>query len=288
MDDLAKADWTDPERVKSLIDSYDERYGELFWSGLTSLIGQTPRPTVLEFGCGPGLFLADSVKRLQASQVYGFDSSEEMLSQARDLLGKVLPIDKIHLARIDFDKEWPNPGHPGVDLAFSGYMLHEVNDPLGLLKAANPLIGDSGVSVVFDFISGDGDAFVRAMVKRGMTKKRALMRYPHVCKHSLDDLVGLFRNAGYQAVESVKIDGFRAIVVGRRAEEELLPRETVEHKQSPWAFEGSELVCPRCGSKNVTRIVDRWAMQRGVQVFQCSSCGRKFYDRGVDDYSPTY
>ncbi len=288
MEDLAKADWTDPERVKSLIDSYDERYGEPFWSGLTRLIGQTSRPVVLEFGCGPGLFLADSVKRLCANQVYGFDSSEEMLNQARDILSRVMPIDRISLVRIDFDKEKPTPGHPKVDLAFSGYMLHEVKDPLGLVKAAKPLISEGGVSVVFDFVSGDRNAFVRGMMRRGMTKERALMRYPHVCKHSLDDLVSLFRTAGYQGVESVKLDEFRAIVVGRRAGEEMLPKESVQHKQSPWAFDGSELVCPQCGSKNVVRVVDRWAMQRGLQILQCSSCGRKFYDRGVDDYSPTY
>jgi transposase-like protein len=57
---------------------------------------------------------------------------------------------------------------------------------------------------------------------------------------------------------------------------------------SPWAFEDSELECPRCHSKRVTRVLKTWSMRRGIQTFECHACGKKFVLRDVDDYSPLF
>ncbi|TFG95257.1 hypothetical protein E4H12_13640 [Candidatus Thorarchaeota archaeon] len=65
-------------------------------------------------------------------------------------------------------------------------------------------------------------------------------------------------------------------------------RMSSNRKKSPWAFEDAELQCPRCQSKRVNRILEHWATQRGIQMFKCTVCGNKFYDRNVDDYRPTY
>jgi DNA-directed RNA polymerase subunit RPC12/RpoP len=61
-----------------------------------------------------------------------------------------------------------------------------------------------------------------------------------------------------------------------------------DRRKSPWAHDDSEVRCPRCGSTNVSRILDTWALSRGIQIFSCASCGKKFYDRGLDDYEPTF
>ena len=59
-------------------------------------------------------------------------------------------------------------------------------------------------------------------------------------------------------------------------------------KESPWAYDDTELRCPRCQSNRVTRILDSWALRRGIQMFKCNACGRKFYHKGFDNYEPTY
>ena len=59
-------------------------------------------------------------------------------------------------------------------------------------------------------------------------------------------------------------------------------------KASPWAENKSELTCPRCGSNRIVRILDSWTRPRGVQMFKCVSCDKKFYDRDYDDYRPTF
>ncbi len=59
-------------------------------------------------------------------------------------------------------------------------------------------------------------------------------------------------------------------------------------KRSPWAYDEGGLQCPRCHSIRVNRIVNTWAMRKGIQMFKCAACGQKFYHRDVDDYQPTY
>ncbi|RLI55464.1 MAG: hypothetical protein DRO87_05975 [Candidatus Thorarchaeota archaeon] len=59
-------------------------------------------------------------------------------------------------------------------------------------------------------------------------------------------------------------------------------------KNSPWAHDETDLKCPRCKSTRITRILDDWAFRRGVQMYRCSNCGKKFYDKGFDDYRPTF
>ncbi|NWF95056.1 MAG: methyltransferase domain-containing protein [Candidatus Thorarchaeota archaeon] len=293
MENLAKADWDDPQRVKGLIDSYTERYGEVFWSALLHVLGSRRRDTVVELGCGPGLFLVDAVGRLGSSFVYGLDASQEMLARARDFLRQVLPEDRFRLVRVDFDTESISVGSPGADLCFAGYLLHEVANPVGLLTQTAALLRPEGACAVFDFVSGDEEGFVKAMVGRGVSEEHARRRYPHMCKHSLEDLTDVFSRSGYASISHVLADGFRAIVVGVRSRSQRVEASSVSNthssrRSSPWAHDDSEVKCPSCQSTKVFRVLDRWALSRGVQVFQCTSCGRKFYERGVDDYQPTF
>ncbi|MHA2004721.1 MAG: IS1/IS1595 family N-terminal zinc-binding domain-containing protein [Candidatus Thorarchaeota archaeon] len=58
--------------------------------------------------------------------------------------------------------------------------------------------------------------------------------------------------------------------------------------RSPWAHQASDIECPRCHSHHVYRIFDRWGRSKGVQMFQCTSCGRKYYTRGIDNFRPTF
>ncbi|TET14737.1 MAG: hypothetical protein E3J82_01605 [Candidatus Thorarchaeota archaeon] len=63
---------------------------------------------------------------------------------------------------------------------------------------------------------------------------------------------------------------------------------STKRHNSPWAADDSTVKCTRCGSSKIFRILNRWAFSKGVQMFECTSCGKKFYDKGYDDYSPTF
>ncbi len=294
MSDLGRADWSDPERVKKLVSSYSQRYGPVFWKTMQKLTGGKTRATVADFGCGPGLFLADALSKYKAKRVIGLDASESMLKQASELLQGKLPQKDIILKAVDFDSSVLGLTPSIIDLAFSGFLLHEIRNPAGLVAQVYESVADGGIYAVYDFVSGNMQAFVDHMKKGGMNEVEARRRYPHMCRHSLSDLERMLVGAGFSGVESSVID-IRAVIVGLKSKGQILaddisPVSTMsEGKQkSPWAHDDSEVKCPRCGSANVSRVVDSWAMSRGIQVYSCASCGKKFYERGLDDYQPTF
>ncbi|RDE12048.1 MAG: hypothetical protein C4K48_10565 [Candidatus Thorarchaeota archaeon] len=59
-------------------------------------------------------------------------------------------------------------------------------------------------------------------------------------------------------------------------------------RKSPWAIDESKLQCPSCKSTRVTRVINPWALARGILMFKCSVCGKVFYDKDADDYRPTF
>jgi len=211
---LGKANWQDPERVQGMVQSYNERYPKAFWNVLLELIGAEPREVVAEFGPGPGLFLADTVSKLQTKKVYGLDESESMLKQADEFLSCVLSPDNYVLKQHDFDTGEMTLEPSSVDMVFSGFFLHEVKDPQFIIVQAAQSLKSSGVCVVFDFVSGDEEAFVREMGAHGMDEEKARKRYPHMCKHSVDDIVEFMTKAGLKPTGSKKIRGTAALVVG--------------------------------------------------------------------------
>jgi len=213
---LGKADWQDPDRVQGMVQSYNERYPEEFWSALLELIGAESREVVAEFGPGPGLFLADTVSKLQTKKVYGLDESESMLKQADEFLSCVLSSDNYVLKQHDFNTDEMALEPSSVDMVFSGFFLHEVKDSQSIVVQAAQSLKPSGVCVVFDFVSGNEEAFVRVMGAHGMDEERALKRYPHMCKHSIDDVVEFMTKAGLKPTGSKKIRETAALVVGRK------------------------------------------------------------------------
>ena len=288
LENLAKGDWTDPDKIRGLVESYSKRYGNPFWDGLLTLTSDEPRNSIADFGCGPGLFLVDAVEKFRAKTVYGFDQSVEMLQQALEFLEKRLPSNRRILEQLDFDKAPIPLADRSIDLAFSGFFLHEIEDPLGHVDQVLALLRVGGAYAVYDYVSSDEEEFVLAMAAAGMREERARKRYPHMCKHSIDDIKALLTNAGFQNVRATKVAEARAVVVGFHSTSPGHSSRHDKHLRSPWAHDDSELSCPRCGESKAVRIHDSWGRSRGVQMFECESCGKRFYERGIDDFRPTF
>ncbi len=199
-----------------MVDSYNERYDEFFWSTLRDAIGPDSRKTIAEFGCGPGLFLSDAIDFFNSELAYGFDSSSKMLEYARGILQEKLPDDGLTLECIDFDRKDIPIDEPIVDLAFSGFFLHEVDHPESHLRDALTALSPGGLYAVYDFVSGNRDAFISIMTQKGMDSDRAEARYPHMCRHSIEDIGEIFEDADYDSVRAFRIDEIRAIVIGAK------------------------------------------------------------------------
>jgi ubiquinone/menaquinone biosynthesis C-methylase UbiE len=214
MSHLGRADWEDPKRIQGLIASYSQRYGKKFWNAFHKLTGSEERNTIADFGCGPGLFLVDAIQYYKARNAYGFDKSENMLIYASHFLQEVLNPNDFVLKHVDFDKGEIPLYQDSIDLGFSGYLLHELKNPRKFVAEIQRLIQNNGLYVIYDFISGNPEAFENIMFKQGMAREKARKRYPHMCKHSLSDLHDILRKSGFSSLDSIQLDEIRAIVKG--------------------------------------------------------------------------
>ncbi|MBN2230379.1 MAG: class I SAM-dependent methyltransferase [Candidatus Thorarchaeota archaeon] len=211
---LGKANWNDEERINGLIRSYSTRYDNLFWKTFIPLVGPEPRKAIADFGCGPGLFLVDAAEKFSAQVLIGLDESQEMLDHAEQFIQERTSVESYELKTINFDVTRIPLQPDSVDLAFSGYMLHEVSDPQDFVKQIGRIVRRGGVYVVYDFVSGNEAVFVQKMIERDMSEEQARKRYPHMCKHSIDDIISLMRDAGLKEVKGRAVNDIRAVVVG--------------------------------------------------------------------------
>jgi ubiquinone/menaquinone biosynthesis C-methylase UbiE len=215
-DELAKADWKDHDRIKRMAITYSARYDDSFWRAIKKLTGSTPRRIVADFGCGPGLFLLDAAKVYAAEKIVGLDESSGMLEYARGSITKRSPRQSFELIDINFDNTRIHIAPETIELAFCGFMLHEVRDPQDFVNQVAQTIASAGLYVAYDYISGNEAAFVKAMIKVGIDEDHAHERYPHMCKHSIDDIIALMKNAGLKEIRAVSINDMRAVVVGKK------------------------------------------------------------------------
>jgi len=216
MKNPGKADWTDDDRVQRMVKSYTTRYDEKFWKTFDALLGLKPREFVADFGCGPGLFLADLAVKFNAVMAIALDESKEMLTQAERFLKERTTLESFEIVEVNFDSDEIPLEFDIIDLGFSGFMLHEVANPTEFVSKVFRHIRPWGIYVVYDFISGNEEAFVKAMIEHGMTEERARKRYPHMCKHSANDIVEILQMSGFEDCGIITIDEMRAVVVGHK------------------------------------------------------------------------
>ena len=211
---LAKDAWTDIERVQRMAKTYTMRYDSAFWKTLFSLTSSEPRHVVADFGCGPGLFLADIANRFDAHTAIALDESSQMLALAETNLKKLTKLKSVEIQLVNFDTDKIDIEPGSIDFAFSGFMLHEVANPRKFVPVVHRLAKLMGIYAVYDYVSGNEEKFVKAMVKNGMSEEHARKRYPHMCKHSAADIKEILETSGFSDCRSQTIDEFRAVVVG--------------------------------------------------------------------------
>ncbi len=288
---FSKADWSDPQRVQHMVKIYRIRYDTAFWNSLSRLVGPTPREKIVDLGCGPGLFLVDAAQRFTPKKLIGIDASDEMLSVASSFLNERVGSSMFELKRIDFDKEALPLEQNSIDLVFSGFVLHEVSSPLSHISQVFKVLREDGLYVIYDYVSGDKEAFVRLMVASGMSEETARARYPHMCRHTATEIKTLMKRNGFVNVQVLQIDGARALVRGVKPSDPLAvlgsSQSIPKRSPAPWD-DRPALTCPRCGSTKIIRVLNEWALSQGVQIFECKVCGKKFYERDVDDLRPTF
>jgi ubiquinone/menaquinone biosynthesis C-methylase UbiE len=106
-----------------------------------------PGDRVLDFGCGPGFFTREFVKRVgDKGYVIAADLQEEMLAIVRNKIGPEGLLSRVKTHRCQSDSLDLTPDRDGqVDVAFAIFVVHEVPDREKLFREIAAMLVPGGL-----------------------------------------------------------------------------------------------------------------------------------------------
>lgn len=142
---------TDGELLSRMVHSYAGRFNDAYWTFFDQHVRPrlTASPTLVDLGCGPGLFVQDLNRRVPGAKLFGFDLTPAMVDHARSLdwggskptLGELnLLTDNIPLA------------DASADMVSITAVMHLFDDPFPVLGEIKRVLKPSGTFVLYDWV----------------------------------------------------------------------------------------------------------------------------------------
>jgi SAM-dependent methyltransferase len=195
------AGFTDAELLQHMINSYPERYGDVFWAFFETHLGARlpANAVIVDLGCGPGLFLRALAERYVDAMLYGYDITPAMIAYAQQLKhrGKV-PVFAVHDVA-----STPVPLQTGsVHLVCMTAVLHVLDEPLPALAEIRRLLAPGGLFVLHDWIRTPLSVYLSSRVEgNGETleasRRRWFKMFPIHNKYTEADWRWLLTEAGF-------------------------------------------------------------------------------------------
>jgi len=130
-------------------ETFAGRFNEDFWTEWQTHVApllDTDKPRVLDLGTGPGLFLKELVARYPGVDAVGVECAPWMLEAAADLpAGCRILCEDLHEPHLPFDDGT-------VDAALAAVVIHELTQPVGLLREMQRCLKPGGVLFVLDWV----------------------------------------------------------------------------------------------------------------------------------------
>ncbi|MFN3197296.1 MAG: class I SAM-dependent methyltransferase [Bradymonadia bacterium] len=185
-----------------MVSSFEGRFDDSFWSFWQQHVGDHhgDAPTYVDLGCGPGLMLRAWRQRFPNAQLHGVELQPYMLATARAIAKEV--DGTIHAADLQ-TLVLDLPDH-SVDAALLSMVVHEMGEPVGLMREIKRVLKPGGRLVLMDWVRVplsqylerfDGNVFEVEADAR-------VRRFDHFMEHnkfSRDDLLFILSQTGFTA-----------------------------------------------------------------------------------------
>jgi len=200
---------TDDEFLQRMVSSHADRYNEAFWNFFeqTILTRLPANPTIVDLGCGPGLFLRDLSRRVHQATLYGYDVTPAMIEFARQ---QRLAAASASFAIHDAETAALPLASASVDLICMTAVLHVFDEPLPDLAEIRRLLAPQGIFVLHDWVrtplqdylaareQGTGDELAES-------RRRGFRLFPAHNKYTADDWRWLLSEAGFTVVADAQL-----------------------------------------------------------------------------------
>ena len=193
---------SDAELVERMVDSHAERHDDAFRSFFdTHVAPHLPaRPTIVDLGCGPGLFLRDLSRRFPGAALYGYDLTPAMIAYAQQEVTYAGP--KPALVVHDLTAQ-PVPLADGsVHLVNMTALLHLLDEPLPMLREVRRLLAPEGIFFLNDWVRAPLAEYLDARVEGEGEEREANLPswfrlFPVHNKYTTEDWLWLLIEAGF-------------------------------------------------------------------------------------------
>jgi ubiquinone/menaquinone biosynthesis C-methylase UbiE len=165
----------------------------------------SPQSTVLELGCGTGLFTEKLLRAKHFQEIYATDGADVMLSKAQQTLGATGA--QLRFLQLDFNTNWSSHFEGiGIDAVVSTMALHHAPDKQQLFQQIFEVLKPQGVFVLADHMAGT-TAYAEYLIGR----ERALIRLGREAKENRARILEVIR----MDEERQKEEGNRCETVAR-------------------------------------------------------------------------
>jgi ubiquinone/menaquinone biosynthesis C-methylase UbiE len=210
-----------PHFHDEMVRHFQDRFDPAFWALWDEATAPGAAPTYVDLGTGPGLMLRAWRERFPAASLHAVEIQPYMLETARRIAaetGATLHEADLHTLAL------PLPD-ASVDAALCSMVVHEMREPIGMLREVRRLLRPTGHFVLFDWVrvplreylerQGDPD------LARNPDPAHRADRLEHFMEHNryaLDDLAWLLGETGFRVERTVPWGGGQfAILIAQPA-----------------------------------------------------------------------
>jgi SAM-dependent methyltransferase len=192
---------TDDDFLQRMLATYEERFDKTFWEMFTAQIAPflPSQPTMIDLGCGPGLFLRDLGERYPQSSLYGYDITPAMIAHGRQLPWSG---SKPTLTLHDVATQ-PLPNDAGsVHLVTMTSVLHVFDEPLLVLSEIRRVLAPGGIFLLHDWVRLPLQTYLTWRMERqeedfATSRQRGFRLFPVHNKYTVADWQWLLAEAGF-------------------------------------------------------------------------------------------
>jgi SAM-dependent methyltransferase len=212
---------TDEELLQRMVATHAERFDAAFWAFFDAHVGRrlSPRPVVVDLGCGPGLLLRDLGERYPAAVLHGFDVTPAMIAHGRSLTFKP---SSVTLALHDVVAKPLPLAAATVGLVSMSSVLHVFDEPLPTLAEIRRVLAPGGIFLLNDWVRQALSTYLayrRDVMKESGPDalRRAFRLFPVHYKYTVEDWRWLLGEAGFEVLAQTELRPSHRIFVATPA-----------------------------------------------------------------------
>ena len=200
---------SDSEMLRRVVASHPGRFNGEFWRVFDGFIAPCvpSNGTIVDLGCGPGLFLRDISMRFPHVALSGFDVTGAMIDYAREL---TYEREAPEFLQLDLTHESIPISDGSVNLVTMTAVMHLFDDPLSIFAEIRRILSRThGIFLLYDWVRTSIGSYLDSRnlsdsETRNTNDKNMFRLFPHHNRYTARDWRWLLNRGGFRVRTMVR------------------------------------------------------------------------------------